>query len=154
MCSCPFSWIISLARSVCRLISSVPLQLLLISPVNAGCLWFSPFSQKEPWLTDLCCPLTDMISRWNHQLRLSKVHQDAIVPGVSQMMWMRDVLYVFWWTSRHKTKSLEMRWPVLKKLNAENILGLNNPISWKWIHYPILLHHCCNIIVDDYYMIN
>ncbi len=20
--------------------------------------------------------------------------------------------------------------------------------------YPILLHHCCNIIVDDFYMIN
>ncbi len=42
----------------------------------------------------------------------------------------------------------------LKKLNAETILSLNNPISWKLIHYPIVLHHCCNIIVDYFYMIN
>lgn len=85
MCSCPFSWIISLARSS-RLSDNFLCALAATADFSSERWMFlvSPFGQKEQWLTDLCCPLTDMISRWNRQLRLSKVHQNAIAPAVSR----------------------------------------------------------------------
>lgn len=85
MCSCLFSWIISLARSS-RLSANFLCALAATADFSSEHWMFlvSPFGQKEQWLTDLCCPLTDMISRWNHQLQLSKVHQNAILLAVSR----------------------------------------------------------------------
>lgn len=163
MCSCPFSWIISLARSS-RLSANFLCALAATADFSSEHWMFlvSPFGQKEQWLTDLCCPLTDMISRWNHQLQLSKVHQNAILLAVScETLDDKDAGCPICLQMDKLSATSHWRWTnqiyrYIYKLNAETILGLHNSSSIirnVFLKYLILWHNCYTIDIDDYVQI-